>query len=161
MNEELKLRPSVGVIITRVISLVLVAVAVVCAYLGFVDPRTEEEKAEQYRLSVVASASGEYAIEALCYASRNDTFESYEYISVLLRADKKYVKIVGRGHEGKHVDFCYDANKKREIDSILFDSIIAANSAQANFVGKEPQKISITYKDEELNMLLEEAGVWH
>ena len=160
MNEELKLRPGVGLIITRVLSLIFVAAAVVCAYLGFVDPRTEEEKAEQYRLSVVASVAGERAVEALCYAQKEYRFASFEYISVLKNTTLKYVKIVGTGWNGESIKFCYDVEEKRELAVDFFEHAISAGEASDFYSGRTPIDRTTTFKGEELQMLLEEAEKW-
>ena len=157
MGEDLKIKASPLLVVTRIVVFVLLAVSFVLGYFGMVDMRTDEQKITDYREELLSRSSAQYAIEAIKLAKRNNDYIEITAVNMIVAPGKILLMVYGSSATEKNLKTCYDAQSKKIVNSRLYDDIYYSKMASNNYVGKEDNDFLTKYEGNDLKILLEEA----
>jgi hypothetical protein len=124
MNEKLKMKPSVFLVISRVVATILVLLIIGMAFFGIFDFRSEEQKIADFKEEILTDSFTQAALRGLRYAFNRTSRDSPESISVFSKSENIYVAVTFKGDDGKSIKYYYNATLGKGIDAKAYGSAI-------------------------------------
>lgn len=146
MNETLKMKPSVFLIISRIVAAVLVLLLIGMAFFGIFDFRTEEQKIADFKEKLVTDSYAQAALKGLRSAYRQGGDITPERVSVFRESGLLYVAVAAKNVAGESVAFFYNATSNKSISARDYTTAC-----------RDPLLGVTNYEDLELRVLCEEV----
>ena len=155
MNEQLSKKPSVPLIICRILAAVIVLGLVISGLCGIIDLRTQEQKDAAYKETLMERQYVSAAMEGIRAAYQNQFNITPERV-VVFNAGETYVAVLAKDLTGMYVTTYYNASANKSISSYEYDKAYNSIASYQNFVGST-KEITTKFEGTDLQILCEEV----
>ena len=156
MNENLEMKASPLLVITRIIFLIVIALIVVCVFFGLVDMRSDAQKEADYRKEVLEKEFAGAAVEAINISQEKYPDAIIEKVSIVTGKNKVLVEVTAVNDVDQYVRTYYNTKQNTLVNEATYKDLYYSNMASSFYVGKNGD-IETVFEGEELIILCEEA----
>ena len=157
MNENLKMKASPLLIVTRIIFLIITTSIVFCAFFGVVDIRSGEQKEADYRKEVLGKPSAYAVIKAIKISQKNYPYAEIEKVSVINGSGKVLVRVTALNSANQYVWTYYDAKNNTMVDESVYSNLYSSLLSYSFYTGRNGDGIETIFEGKDLMILCEEA----
>ena len=152
MENELKFKSSLYFSLIKLTAVCLLVVSIVCAIFGIFDFRTQEQKDQAEYNEFVSTTSFTRSVEGVKYVMNHTLYDVVKITKVsYTKFSQPLVLII----------FTDSFNEQQEVTYIVNTKKCTAGSEFFKQESRAHRDHIISFTDEQLDILLQEASVWH